>query len=88
MLPQPVDGPQSLHERLAHQGVREAEPPWPLGQPVEQLRPHRLVQQPEDPFRLGTAGAGQELGGEAGAYKGCQLQRPARCDAQAVKTPL
>jgi hypothetical protein len=87
MLPQPVDGSQALQERLPHQRVREAEPPWPLRQLVEELRPHRLVQQLEHPFRLGTAGPGQELRGEGGAHQGCQLQRPARFDAQAVKTP-
>jgi len=88
VITQPVDGPQSLEERLPHECVREAEPPWPLGQPVEELRPHSLVHQPEDPLRLGTAGPGQELECEAGAHQGCQLERPARFDAQAVKTPL
>jgi hypothetical protein len=88
MIPQPVDGPQALEERLPDQCVREAEPPWPLGRLVEELGPHRLVHQPQDPFRRGTADPGQELGREAGAHQGGQLQRPARLDAQAVKTPL
>jgi hypothetical protein len=88
MIAQPVNRPLPLQQRLPHQGVREAEPPWPLRQPVEQVRPHRLVQQPEDPFRLGTAGPGRELSCEASAHQRRQLQRPARCNAQPVKPPL
>jgi len=88
VIPQPVNGPQPLGQRLPHQCVREAEPPWLLRQLVEQPRLHSLVQQRQDPFRLGTAGPGQELESEAGTHQGCQLKRPARGDAEAVKTPL
>jgi hypothetical protein len=83
MMPQPVDRPQAFQQGLPSQCVREAEPPGPVGQLVEELCPHRLVQQPEDPFRLGTAGAAHELRREAAAHQRCQLQRPPRGNAQA-----
>jgi hypothetical protein len=87
MIAQPVDGSHFLRERLPHERVREAEPPRPVGQLVEEPRPHRLVQQPKNPFRLGTAGPGQEPGREAAAHQRRQLQRPPRRGAQAVQTP-
>jgi hypothetical protein len=62
MIAQPVDRPLPLHQRLPHQRVREAEQPRLFAQPVEELSPHRLVQQAKDPLHLDAAGPGEELG--------------------------
>lgn len=77
MVPQPVNGPQPLRQGLPHQCMREAEPPRPLRHLFQEPRVHGLAYQRQDPFRLGTAGPGQELDPEAGARQGCQLKRPA-----------